>query len=258
MILHQELSDPGRVGAALCGLGYGLDRCRPMLGEPLPERLDEHAGVVVFGGPMSANDEHLPGLRAEMDFIPKVLDAGTPFLGICLGGQMLARVLGGQVAPHPQGWFEIGFYDIQPTAQGDDLFDGPTRFYQWHSEGFSVPQCCARLATGPYFENQAFRYDGNAYGLQFHPEVTAQMMQHWTRHAAHRLTLPGAQCRRTQLEHGKTYDLVATRWLERFLPRWLGQTLSLRGPPGLGAQMGTPLRDPISASRLTMRAFGAP
>jgi len=228
-ILHQELSEPGRVGAALRALGYEPDPCRPMLGQCLPEHLDGHAGVVVFGGPMSANDEHLPGIRAELEFIPKVLAAGTPFLGICLGGQMLSRVLGGKVAPHPAGWFEIGFYDIQPTAHGAPLFDGPTRFYQWHSEGFTVPDCCRLLATGPHFENQAFRYDGNAYGIQFHPEVTADMMRNWTRRAVHRLNLPGAQCRGSQLRHADGYDAVATRWLERFLPRWLGLDKAQRG-----------------------------
>lgn len=222
LVLHQETSESGRIGSALHALGYELDTRRPVLGQALPETMDEHAGVVVFGGPMSANDEHLPGIRAEIDFIPKVLESKTPYLGVCLGGQMLSRVLGGQVAPHPAGWFEIGFYDIHPTEHGMPLFDGPTRFYQWHSEGFTVPGCCELLATGPHFENQAFRYDGNAYGIQFHPEVTAAMMRKWTKRAAHRLNLPGAQCRKSQLVHAESYDAVAMRWLERFLPNWLG------------------------------------
>ena len=222
LVLHQEMSDPGRVGQALSALGYDLDARRPMCGDALPECMDEHAGAVVFGGPMSANDEHLPGIRAELDWIPTVLAAGKPYLGLCLGAQMLSRVLGGKVGPHPEGMFEIGFYDIVPTAEGQTLLDAPTKFYQWHSEGFSVPECCKLLAVGPHFENQAFRYDGNAYAFQFHPEVTTDMMHHWTRRAVHRLSLPGAQCRRSQLAHAPTYEVVARRFLERFLPMWLG------------------------------------
>jgi GMP synthase (glutamine-hydrolysing) len=222
LVLHQEMSNPGRVAEVLRTLGYELDVCRPMCGQCLPESMDEHDGAVIFGGPMSANDEHLPGIRAELDFIPKVLAAGKPYLGICLGAQMLSRVLGGRVEPHPDGLFEIGFFDIAPTAQGEALIEAPTRFYEWHSEGFSVPACCARLATGPFFENQMFRYDGNAYGIQFHPEVTGEMLRLWTRRAAHRLTLPGAQCRQSQLRHADSYDAVARDFLERLLPMWLG------------------------------------
>jgi GMP synthase (glutamine-hydrolysing) len=230
LILHQEMSNPGRLARELTALGYILDPCRPMCGEKLPETMDEHDGAVIFGGPMSANDEHLPGIRAELDFIPTVLAAGKPFLGLCLGAQMLSRVLGGKVAPHPDGLFEIGFFDIAPTQAGQALLEAPTKFYQWHSEGFTVPDCCVRLATGPYFENQMFRYDGNAYAIQFHPEVTAEMMRMWTRRAVHRLNLPGAQCRKSQLVHADSYDAVATRFLERLLPLWLGLDEGQRTP----------------------------
>jgi len=220
-VLHQEASETGRVGTALLSLGYQLEICRPICGETLPRQLDAYAGVVVFGGPMSANDEHLEGIRAELDWIPTALAAETPFLGICLGGQLLSRALGGSVAPHPDGLFEIGFYDIESSRGGCELFPAPARFYQFHGEGFTLPAGCERLATGGFFENQAFRHGGNAYGLQFHPEVTAPMLRQWTTMVAHRLTLPGAQCRKTQWAEAAAYDAVATAWLQNFLPRWL-------------------------------------
>ena len=86
IIVHQKTSTPGHVGALLAERGYELDRCCPCHDGTLPETLDDHDGVVIFGGPMSANDDAtLDGIRQELDFIPKVLDAEKPFLGICLG-----------------------------------------------------------------------------------------------------------------------------------------------------------------------------
>ena len=95
LIVHQQFSDPGRMGAKLQALGYELDLRCPMLGAPLPASMDDHEAVVVFGGPMSANDDHLDGIRAELDWIPRAVESGKPYLGICLGAQLLARAGGG-------------------------------------------------------------------------------------------------------------------------------------------------------------------
>ena len=102
IVLHQETSTPGRVGNALRALGYPLDIRRPRFGETLPETLEGHAGAVIFGGPMSANDPD-DFVRQEIDWISVPLREQRPFLGICLGAQMLARQLGARVAPHPEG-----------------------------------------------------------------------------------------------------------------------------------------------------------
>src|SRR3979409_2721533 len=89
IVLHQETSTPGRVGNALRALGHRLDIRRPRFGDPLPETLDGHAGAVIFGGPMSANDGD-DFVRQEIDWIAVPLREQRPFLGICLGAQMLA------------------------------------------------------------------------------------------------------------------------------------------------------------------------
>ncbi len=116
IVLHQESSTPGRVGNALRALGHPLDIRRPRFGDALPETLDEHAGAVIFGGPMSANDGD-DYVRREIDWIEVPLREQRPFLGICLGAQMLAKQLGASVAPHPQGRAEIGYYPIRPTRR---------------------------------------------------------------------------------------------------------------------------------------------
>jgi len=99
VIVHQPTSTPGQVGDVLQALGFPLDLRCPALDQPLPTSLDRHSAVIVFGGPMSANDDHRGFIRQELDWIPTVLAAEKPYLGICLGAQLLARTLGAAVAP---------------------------------------------------------------------------------------------------------------------------------------------------------------
>src|SRR5258708_37764360 len=116
IVVHQEHSRPGRVGVLLQERGYELHRLCPNLGCELPEDMSDYAGVVIFGGPMSANDcGTLAGIKCELDLIPKGVDAGVPFLGLCLGAQLLARAAGGRVAPHPERKVAVGYVDIEPT-----------------------------------------------------------------------------------------------------------------------------------------------
>ena len=221
LIVQRETSDPGRVGEALAALGCELDIRRPAKGDLLPANGDSHAGAVVFGGPMSANDDHLPFIRAELDWIPRWLATGRPYLGICLGAQLLARALGARVSPHPEGWHEIGFYPLRPTPAGADLFAPAFHAYQWHGEGFELPPGATLLAEGEKFVNQAFCVERQAFGLQFHPEVRLATVETWMRRAGHRLVLPGACPREKQRQDWTLHDGAVGRWLGRFLPRWL-------------------------------------
>jgi GMP synthase (glutamine-hydrolysing) len=219
IVVHQETSTPGRVGNALKARGFELDIRRPPLGHDLPETLEEHYGVCMFGGPMSANDEH-DYVRREIDWINVPLKEDKPFLGICLGAQMLVRTLGGKVGPHPEEHVEIGYYPIRPTQAGRTLGDWPSHVYQWHREGFDLPACSTLLAQGEVFENQAFAVGGKAYGLQFHPELTLAMMHRWTVRGAHRFVLKGAQDRNQHFAARQMHDRPLHDWLHRFLDHW--------------------------------------
>lgn len=213
LIVHQRHSVSGNVGALLAERGYELDMRCPCIGQELPENMDEHEAAVVFGGPMSANDcQTLDGIKLELDFIPKILDAEKPFLGICLGGQMLARVIGGEVDLHPEGRVEIGYYKICPTEAGKELFGDCQHFYQWHKEGFDVPDCVTELATGEHYPNQAFLYGKNAMGIQFHPEITLEMIHRWTSGAGHRMDRPGAQPKKAHLIGHSLFDKRIDAW----------------------------------------------
>ncbi|NDC60800.1 MAG: hypothetical protein EBZ60_02095, partial [Betaproteobacteria bacterium] len=103
---------------ALRQRGFTLDTRRPPLGEPLPQDLSDYAGVVIFGGPMSANDPD-PFIGEEMTLIERTLKADTPFLGLCLGAQLLCRALGTRVFKHPDEETEIGYYPLRPTKAGE-------------------------------------------------------------------------------------------------------------------------------------------
>ena len=120
VVLHQEMSTPGRVGYHLQGRGYRLDIRRPALGDALPATLADHAAIVVFGGPMSANDE-TDFIRREIEWLSVPLREQKPFLGICLGAQMLARYLGAKVCFHPEGMVEIGYYPLRVTSFGREV-----------------------------------------------------------------------------------------------------------------------------------------
>jgi GMP synthase (glutamine-hydrolysing) len=221
IVLHQEHSTSGRVGYALKNLGYELDVRRPRFGDALPATMHEHAAAVIFGGPMSANDSN-DFIRREIDWIAVPLRDDKPFLGICLGAQMCARALGGRVFLHPDGHAEIGYYPIRPTAAGLALVDTwPEQVYQWHREGFDLPDEAELLAEGETFEVQAFRYK-RAYALQFHPDVTHAMMHRWTTRGDVRLQMPGAKPRAAHFADREVYDYSARAWLSVFLERWIG------------------------------------
>jgi len=222
IVLHQETSTPGRVGNALRALGHSLDIRRPRFGDPLPDTLDGHAGAVIFGGPMSANDPD-DYVRREIDWIAVPLKEDRPFLGICLGAQMLALQLGARVAPHPEGRAEIGYYDIRPTAAGRAICaQWPAQVYHWHGEGFGLPSGSELLAEGGDFPVQAFRA-GHSFGVQFHPDVTTAMMQRWTTRGHARLELPGARPRRDHFADRAVHDMAERIWLRDFLDNWLAR-----------------------------------
>ena len=223
VVLHQENSTPGRVGQVLSASDVKLDIRRPVLGEALPPTLEDHRGAIVFGGPPSANDTDAH-LVKEIDWLEVPLAEDRPFLGICLGAQMLAKTLGAKVASHPEGYAEIGYYPLRATPQGRALMPHwPQMVYQWHKEGFELPSGATLLAEGDWYPNQAFRYGEKAFAVQFHAELTLAMMYRWTTKGHERLKLPGAQQRRQHFEGRAIHDAAVKRWLDGFLARVFGQ-----------------------------------
>lgn len=222
VVVHQATSSPGLVGKKLIAQGYSLDIRCPALGDALPETLSNHSATVIFGGPMSANDDDaLDFIRTELDWISVALGSGKPYLGICLGAQLLARVLGGTVSPDPAERREIGYYRLQTTPAGAAYLPASMMVYQWHREGFTLPTHAVKLAVGETFPNQAFRYGKTAFGFQFHPEITHQLIEDWTTRAGEQLLLPGAQPRSRHFDDHERHGRLVDHWLEHFLKQWL-------------------------------------
>jgi GMP synthase (glutamine-hydrolysing) len=222
IILHQETSTAGRLGHALVGRGFALDVRRPRHGDPLPDTMADHAGAIIFGGPMSANDD-TDYIRREIDWTAVPLKEDKPLLGICLGAQMLARQLGARIYPHADGHAEIGYYPIHPTERGLAICaPWPEQVYQWHREGFDLPAGAELLAEGDSFPVQAFR-SGSGYALQFHPDVTHATICRWTARGHERLLMPNAKPRAAHFADRAVYDPAGRAWLAAFLNHWLGK-----------------------------------
>jgi GMP synthase-like glutamine amidotransferase len=158
-------------------------------GEPLPD-WREFDAVLAMGGPMGTGDDaDHAWLGAERALVRDAVGAGRPFLGVCLGVQLLAAALGARV--HAAAHAEVGLLDVTLTAAGraDPLFAGlPGRIVslQWHGDTFDLPDGAVLLASSPIAPHQAFRVGAHAYGVQFHLEVTPQMARQWGEIPAYR------------------------------------------------------------------------
>jgi GMP synthase (glutamine-hydrolysing) len=145
--------------------------------------LDGYNGLVILGGPMSVTDTaRYPHLGVEMDLVRDAVARELPVLGICLGAQLIAKALGGEVRRHRER--EIGWYrlDVTDAAADDPLFghlEGSEHVFQWHGDTFDIPDGAVHLASTTGCPNQAFRYGERIYGLQFHLEVDEPMIERW-------------------------------------------------------------------------------
>lgn len=182
---HADEDGPGTLLDAVQAHGLAQRGTRLHLGEPLPP-LDAFDVLIPLGGPMNihAHAEHT-WLAAEKALLREAIAAGKRLFGICLGAQLLADALGGEVARHPVR--ERGWRTVDKTASGRaaPLLSGlPERFtvFQWHEDSYRLPAGARCLASSEVCTQQAFDWDGGRVsGVQFHPEITADTARRWFR-----------------------------------------------------------------------------
>jgi len=183
IVKHIGIEGPGSLGEFFNNTSWQVSIVEIGAGEKLPDSLQGLQALIVLGGPMNVYEEaQYPFLKEEDTFLREAIKRKIPVLGICLGAQLLAKACGAAVTQNPEK--EIGWYRLRLTDKGrqDPFFEGlPERFsvFQWHEDTFEVPAGAALLAEGDTCHNQAFRFGENAYGLQFHIEVTPEMIASW-------------------------------------------------------------------------------
>ena len=225
IIKHIDIEGPGTLGDFLKSKGEIFEIVELGAGEKLPSNVHEYKAVIVLGGPMNVDEEdRFPFLRPENDFIQKILKAEIPYLGICLGSQLLAKAAGAKVVKSPVK--EIGWYQIRLTAEGkkDALFQGFLEndpVYHWHGDMFQIPSKGQLLASAQGCPHQALKVGRNAYGLQFHVAVTDNSIKEWCDEYCE-TDLPGrADHAKAMMEdywkHKKAFDSQAKQIYQNFL-----------------------------------------
>lgn len=183
VIEHSPSAGALRLAATLQDYGHRLRIVATHDGDPIPVDLDDVDGIVSCGGPQSANDVD-PALAAEMALLVEAHERQIPVVGLCLGCQLLAKALGGTIAPL-QGGREIGWHPVHFTDAGRDdiLFTGigwDTTQFQWHGEHVAeLPKGARLLASSKRCKVQAFASGLRSYGFQFHPEVDLDTIKLW-------------------------------------------------------------------------------
>ena len=179
---HVASEGIGRIGDWACQNGHSTGGTHLYLGEALPD-VDAIDWLVIMGGPMNIYEyRNHPGLREEKRFIERAISSGKTVLGICLGAQLVADVLGAKIYQNPEieiGWFPVRFGDNRKSAPAFEKFPAEMTVLHWHGDTFDLPGGAMHLAESDGCTNQAFAFGRNVIGLQFHIEVGAEEVADW-------------------------------------------------------------------------------
>jgi GMP synthase-like glutamine amidotransferase len=233
VLQHIGCEPPAAYEDELLARHLTLDRVQLDAGDALPD-WRPYAGIVAMGGPMGTYevDRH-PWLTAELELIAEAVRADKPFWGVCLGAQLLAASLDATVAPGAAGP-EVGVLPVELTADGarDPVFShAPASFpaFQWHGDTYALPPGAVHLARSQLYEQQAFVYR-NAYALQFHLEVTHEMVAEWGHvdaYASSLAALPGEDPLADLVDRVGAVEDIAIPLARELFARWLVDVVGL-------------------------------
>ncbi|MET0217460.1 MAG: type 1 glutamine amidotransferase [Burkholderiales bacterium] len=194
---HARTEGPGYFAEYLDRRGIPWQLLPVDQGEVVPAGPDAFSGLAFMGGPMSVNDD-LPWIPRVLNLIRAAVGQQVPVLGHCLGGQLMAKALGGMVARNPVKEIGWGRCDVAEDPIAREWFGGLRAFdsFHWHGETFALPAGAVRILSSPYCENQAFAM-GPHLAMQCHVEMTEDLIRVWCRGGAREIdesrTSPGVQ-----------------------------------------------------------------
>ena len=227
VIRHSPTEGPGYFTTFLERHGIPWQLLRIDAGDAVPDKLNGVSGLCLMGGPMSVNDD-LPWIPSELALIRQAIASGLPVIGHCLGGQLMAKALGGAVELNPVK--EIGWGDVRmtdPDAARPWVGDAtqPMLAFHWHGETFSVPPGATRILESAHCANQAFVLNDRHIGMQCHVEMTPELIASWCDNGAGEIAAsqsPGVQSaaamqadlpNRTSRLH-QLADKIYSRWIQ--------------------------------------------
>jgi GMP synthase-like glutamine amidotransferase len=219
---------PGYLGDFLTKKGILWNQINIDAGDAVPTDINGFSGLVLMGGPMSANDT-LPWIASILDLIRQAVNQDIPVLGHCLGGQLMSKALGGEITRNPVkeiGWGEVSKVGHSPAPAWIGELPATFEVFQWHGETFSIPKGAVRLLESAFCANQAWLLNDRHLALQFHIEMMAPMIEAWCEAGANEITeavqSPAVQQpaamqenvmpRLERLHH--TADALYSRWIQ--------------------------------------------
>ena len=227
VVRHHEGDLDDTASTHLAARGYNIENWAPFK-QPVSSALPSISGVagtIVMGGEQNVTEiDQLPYLHSEIDWIVRCIEAELPVIGICLGSQLLAHALGGEVLTHKKGLCEFGYEPVHPADNNNPWFTSALHVTQAHFQGFTLPPDSTALAVGENFPCQAFLHKHNVFGFQFHPEVHQNMFEQWLQSdwKDEFYATPGARPAHQQSQDNQKYNKQQTAWFKSFLDKVFG------------------------------------
>lgn len=221
---HAPTEGPGHFASFLDASKLPWQLIAVDAGEAVPVSPDAYSGLVFMGGPMSVNDD-LPWIPRVLNLIRAAVKADIPVLGHCLGGQLIAKALGGEVSRNPIkeiGWGRVAVADNPEARHWFGDLAGFEAFH-WHGETFSLPPGATRILESPYCANQAYVL-GKHLGMQCHVEMTEAMIREWCAVGAEEIATarsPAVQTPEAMIALNGANLPPLNRTAERLYSRWI-------------------------------------